>query len=108
MLHHLVGRDEWEGVGEGDYAPASLAHEGFIHLSTAAQLPRTAARFFAGRGDLLVVTVDEARLRAPLRFEPVDGDEFPHLYGPLNRDAVVDVRPWREWRDPAAPLVRPR
>lgn len=105
MLYHLVGRDEWARVGDDEYAddeyaPASLALEGFIHFSTAAQLARTVARFFAGRDDLLVVTVDEARVRAPIRFEPADGDEFPHVYGPLNLDAVVDVTPWREWRDP--------
>jgi uncharacterized protein (DUF952 family) len=106
-LHHLVGRDEWASAQAGGrYAPASLAQEGFIHFSTGAQLARTAARFFAGRDDILVVTVDEERLAAPLRFELSDGDEFPHLYGALNLDAVLEVLPWREWRDQAESLVR--
>jgi uncharacterized protein (DUF952 family) len=98
-LFHLVRRDEWaRAEAAGRYAPASLDAEGFIHLSTARQLPRTAARFFAGQGDLLVVTVRADLLTAPLRFDPVDTDDgreaFPHLYGPLNLDAVIAVTPW--------------
>ncbi len=93
-LFHLVGRDEWARARVvGEYAPVSLAQEGFIHFSTAEQLGRTAARFYAGRDDLLVVTVDEALLAAPLRFEQVDGEAFPHLFGSLNLDAVIDVKP---------------
>jgi uncharacterized protein (DUF952 family) len=95
VLFHLVGREEWAGAeAAGSYAPASLAGEGFIHFSTAEQLPRTAARFFAGREDLLVVSVAAERLVCPLRFEAADGEEFPHLYGPLNLDAVLRVEPW--------------
>ncbi len=98
-LHHLVAEEEWRRAeAAGAYAPATLDHEGFIHLSTSDQLPRTAERFYAGRTDLVVVTVREDRLRAPLRHEPADGEDFPHLYGPLNLDAVIDVKPWRPAR----------
>lgn len=94
-LFHLVGRDEWaQAQAAGTYAPASLALEGFIHFSTAEQLAGSAARFFAGRDDLVVVAVDEQRLAATLRFDPVGGEAFPHLYGALNLDAVIDVTPW--------------
>jgi uncharacterized protein (DUF952 family) len=96
-IHHLVGRDEWaRAQAAGEYAPASLARDGFIHFSTGPQLARTAARFFAGRDDLLVVSVREDRLTAPLRVEQADGDGFPHLHGPLNLDAVIEVVPWGE------------
>ena len=104
-LHHLVADDEWRlAEAAGAYAPATLEREGFIHLSTSDQLPRTAERFYAGRTDLVVVTVHEDRLRAPLRYDPADGEEFPHLYGPLNLDAVIDVKPW----GPARPDVDER
>jgi len=100
-LFHLVGRDEWAlARAAGTYAPASLALEGFIHFSTAEQLAGSAARYFAGRGDLVVVTVDQERLAAPLRFDPVGDEAFPHLYGPLNLDAVIDVTPWPPPRGP--------
>jgi uncharacterized protein (DUF952 family) len=100
-LFHLVGRDEWAlAAAAATYAPASLALEGFIHFSTAEQLAGSAARFFAGRGDLVVVAVDPERLAAPLRFDPVGGEAFPHLYGPLNLEAVIDVTPWAPPRGP--------
>jgi uncharacterized protein (DUF952 family) len=98
-VFHLVARDEWAAAeSSGRYAPASLDQEGFIHFSTARQVAETAARFFAGRADLLLVEVRADLLTAPLRFDEVDtGDRresFPHLYGPLNLDAVVAVKPW--------------
>ena len=79
--------------GSSDYRPASLAREGFIHLSSEAQWLATANRFYRGRADLLLVSIDGDRLRAELRHEPADGDIFPHLYGPLNLNAVDFVSP---------------
>jgi uncharacterized protein (DUF952 family) len=92
-LFHIVSRADWGRRSEGDYAPASLDREGFVHLSTEAQLLRTAQRFFSGRRDLLALVIAEDRLSAPVRYEPADGDSFPHLYGALNLDAVDDVAP---------------
>lgn len=93
-IFHIVARDEWmRAETAGTYAPASLATEGFIHFSADRQLLRSAARFFAGRHDVVVVSVREDRLAAPLRFEIAHGEPFPHLYGALNLDAVVEVVP---------------
>jgi uncharacterized protein (DUF952 family) len=90
-LFHIVSRSEWGARGSDGYAPASLAREGFVHLSTEEQWPRTAERFFAQRDDLLVLVVRPERLTAPVRYEVADGENFPHLYGALNLDAVEDV-----------------
>lgn len=91
-LFHILRRPEWDQARRaGDYRPPSLETEGFIHFSTAHQVAGTADRFYAGVRDLLVLRVRRDRLRAELRFDPVDGDAFPHLYGPLNLDAVVAV-----------------
>ncbi len=91
-LFHLVTRSAWQdAVARGEYR-AALDRDGFIHLSTAAQWPRSRARFFAGVTDVVLVVVDETRLRSPVRYERVDGDDFPHLYGPLDLDAVIEVR----------------
>ena len=66
--------------------------DGFIHLSTAAQVRETAARHFAGMDDLLLVAVDTSAV--PLRWEPSrGGDLFPHLYGDLPLSAVQSVSP---------------
>jgi len=68
------------------------ARDGFIHFSTAAQVDETAARHFAGAGDLLLVAVGADAL--DLHWEPSrGGDLFPHLYGPLPLTAVRWIRP---------------
>lgn len=92
ILFHILGQAEWERAKAARrYAPASLEHEGFVHLSTAEQLVRTAARFFAGRTDLVLLAIDPEKTGAPLRFEQADGDAFPHLYGAVPLDAVTEA-----------------
>ena len=69
----------------------SLAEEGFIHCSTVEQVVATADRIFSGSGDLLLLEVDPPLLSSPLKWERATdvAAEFPHIYGPLNADAVV-------------------
>jgi uncharacterized protein (DUF952 family) len=75
-----------------------LRAEGFIHCSTPAQVIDTANRFYRGQDDLVVLCIDESRLKAELKYEApamrrgeTVGSLFPHLYGELNVDAVVRV-----------------
>ncbi|EGX61442.1 hypothetical protein SZN_02787 [Streptomyces zinciresistens K42] len=102
---HITERSLWEAAREhGTYEMSTrgrtLREEGFIHCSTRAQLP-TVAGFLYGspgdRDDLVVLVVDPARLTVPVRYEAPGpgGEEFPHVYGPIPVDAVVDVEPWR-------------
>jgi uncharacterized protein (DUF952 family) len=82
---------ERSGVFRG--SPVDL-HDGFIHFSTAGQVAETAARHFAGQGDLVLVAVDPAGLGDQLRWEPSRGGAlFPHLYGTLPLHAVRRVEP---------------
>lgn len=68
--------------------------DGFIHFSTAAQAAETAACYFAGEADLLLIAVDADQLGPDLRHEPSrGGDLFPHLYGTLDLAAVLWVKP---------------
>jgi uncharacterized protein (DUF952 family) len=91
-LFHITTRAAWnEARTAGVYRPPSLASEGFIHFSREDQWLRTADRFFRGQRDLVLVSVRADRVRARLVEEPADGELFPHLYGELNLDAVVDV-----------------
>jgi uncharacterized protein (DUF952 family) len=83
-------------IDSGAYAPASFAAEGFIHCSTVEQTIPTANLFYRGQQDLMLLLIDETKLVAPLRYEaPVNVDDvraaqtFPHIYGPLNLDAVI-------------------
>lgn len=91
---HLTTRDEWDAAQQADvYEPPSLAKEGFIHLSAPNQVLATAERHYPGVRGLVMLTIAAERLRAPLRYEtvPEHGEMFPHLYGPLNLDAVTAV-----------------
>jgi len=92
-VFHITTRAAWDAaLAAGEYRAASLAEVGFIHLSTAAQWPRTLARFFAGARDLVLLEIDPARVTAEIRFERADDEDFPHLYGVLPTAAVVATR----------------
>ncbi len=96
MIFHLVDAASWaKALEKGEYRPASVDLEGFVHLSTQAQVAATANRFFKGRSDLLLLHVDDAQLGAALRFEEGEpGELFPHFYGPLPLTAVTKVEPF--------------
>jgi uncharacterized protein (DUF952 family) len=99
---HITTEAAWaKAREEGELTTPSLEEEGFIHCSTYAQVESTADRIFAGSGDLLALEVEVATLTAPLKWERAAdvGDEFPHIYGPLNPDAVTATRPLRETDD---------
>ncbi len=92
-IYHLVSRRFWEKDADQPYRADSLASEGFIHCSFAEQLAWVANGFYADASDLLLLHIDPDRLTGPVREEPCDtGEIFPHIYGPLNRDAVVKVQ----------------
>ncbi len=95
MVFHLVDRAAWAiAVERGEYRPASLLAEGFVHLSRAEQVLGTANRFFAGRRDLVLLSVDEARLGPGLKLEEGEpGQLFPHFYGAIPVAAVGAVLP---------------
>ena len=68
--------------------------DGFVHLSSHAQVRDTAARFFAGEKDLMLVAIDSRRLGEALKWEETrSGDTFPHLYDAIDLSAVVWVKP---------------
>lgn len=80
---------------EGRFEGAAVDRaDGYIHLSTAAQVEETLARHFSGRADLALAAVDVAALGDAVRWEPSrGGDLFPHLYGPMTLDAVLAYGP---------------
>jgi uncharacterized protein (DUF952 family) len=90
MIFHVVPAGEWAAAGR-EYAPASLAAEGFVHCSAdePSALAVVDARFREAP-DVLVLVIDEARLGAEVRLEG-PGGAFPHVYGPVERTAVDAV-----------------
>jgi uncharacterized protein (DUF952 family) len=98
VILHICSASEWSSARtSGTYRAESLASEGFIHFSRWSQLAGTAARYYAGVTDLVVLIVDESQLD-DLRVEPSPstGETFPHLYGELPVSAVTEVLPLEE------------
>jgi uncharacterized protein (DUF952 family)/SAM-dependent methyltransferase len=99
MIFHITTNTAWNDAQLLDeYTVFSLITEGFIHLSTAEQTLATAARFYGDVPNLVLLQVDETKCTHEIRWEaPAEAPEsdarFPHLYGPLNLDAVLDSRP---------------
>jgi uncharacterized protein (DUF952 family) len=92
LVFKIFRRPEWDAFrasGETAGAPVDLS-DGYIHLSTAEQVTRTAERHFGDESDLVLVALDPARLGQDLRWEPSRGGVlFPHLYRPLRLGDVV-------------------
>jgi uncharacterized protein (DUF952 family) len=92
-IYHIVCRADWEKTNAGPYRAESLGREGFIHCSNEDQVARVANLFYGDQKDLLVLCIDVERLTSPVRDEgPGTGELFPHVYGPIEREAVVAVR----------------
>ena len=102
MIFHITSRTNWdEAQKRGDYRAESLTTEGFIHCSTLAQVLPVANNFYKGQSGLMLLEIEPTLLSAKLKWEPPSGgapppgvpvgDQFPHIYGPINLDAVVRV-----------------
>ena len=103
MIYHITPRDDWFAARQsGSYQPESLSAEGFIHCSTEEQVAPVANAFYAAQRDLAVLVIDPARLVSELKWDPpahpapesapaaLHG-QFPHIYGALNLEAVIQV-----------------
>ena len=96
IVYKIVATEEWaKAQAAGVFAGAAVDRaDGFIHFSTAEQAPETAAKWFAGAGDLTLAAVNADALGDDLRWEPSRGGSlFPHLYAALPMSAVVWSRP---------------
>ena len=99
-IFHIATAADWRKALEtGTYTTStvgrSLDEEGFIHASRRDQVQGVFDRYYRDAGEhLVLLTIDPARLTdAEVRVEPVGDDTYPHVYGPIDRGAVVDVTP---------------
>jgi glutathione S-transferase len=102
LIYHIAAAADWaQARRDGQYTMSTrgrtLAEEGFIHASTAEQVPLVADAFYRDAPDLVLLVIDTERVGSPIRYEQVPGqpDPYPHIYGPLNLDAVVETRPFQ-------------
>lgn len=96
VVYHIITPDDWAAAKQqGAYRPPSLAAEGFIHFSTAEQVPATSLRHYADAGELLLMSIAVDQLRTELVWENLTGTgTFPHLYESLGLDAVLELSPY--------------
>src|SRR5260221_8924358 len=99
FIYHIATASDWaQARADGEYSTSTrgrtLEEQGFIRGSTADQVAPVATMIYKGMPDLLVLVIDADRVRPEIRFEQVPGwdEPFPHIYGPLNADAVVETR----------------
>lgn len=96
IIYHITTSEQWEEAKRlGHYDSDTLATEGFIHCSTEPQVAGVLERYYKGRTGLVKLTIDRDKVQPPLVFELAGSinQVFPHIHGPLNLDAVVDVTP---------------
>lgn len=105
MILHICRKSDWQAAQyQGEYRAASLAAEGFIHCSTPSQVLSVANAFYRGYSDLVLLWIDSQKVAAEIRWElptrmdsahgdaaasTQTGERFPHIYGPLNLNAVM-------------------
>ncbi len=91
-LFHIIEPPAWQAaMQQGEYRPASLDTEGFVHFSFAGQVADTANARFRNAAELCVIEIDPAAITPEIRVEDsyASGIEFPHVYGPVSTDAAV-------------------
>ena len=92
-IYHIVLPGPWSEQQNGEYyTHESLEKEGFIHCSYDTQLETVLGRYYSGVERVLILSIDTDKLTSELVEEPSTGGEiYPHIYGKINRDAIVDV-----------------
>ncbi len=91
LILHITNSEAWlNAVRSGEYRGETLESEGFLHCSTLGQIIDTAERHYKGFTDLILLCIDPQRLKAEMRYEfsAGGGGDFPHIYGPINLEAV--------------------
>lgn len=94
MILHIIENKDWQNaINSEEYSPASLNNEGFIHCSTLEQTVEIANLFFKGSTDLKILCINEEKTKSKIVYEDTEnfGQLFPHIYGPLNLDAIIKV-----------------
>ena len=93
VILHIVKREQWEKAKlEGVYQGDKLDSHGFIRCSTSKQIVEVANDLFYAQKELVLLYIATTKVQSEIRYESAEGEElYPHIYGPLNVDAVIKV-----------------
>jgi uncharacterized protein (DUF952 family) len=102
LIYHIAEAAKWlDAQHVHEYRQSTIGRtledEGFIHCGRADQVERVANAAYRAREDLVLLVIDPSKLRASVRYENLEGGSelFPHVYGPLNVEAIVEVATFR-------------
>ncbi len=99
-IFHICPREDWEAAQQnGVFKAESLESEGFIHCSKAEQITGVANAFYKGIEGLVLLHIALDKLQVEVRWEEAGGEVYPHIYGPVNLDAVVEVEDFEAAED---------
>lgn len=92
-FYHSTTPEQWDLFKDKDYYEAESLHtEGFIHASYQDQLEETLNLYFKNIPKVLILTIDPSVLSSELLLEPSrNGELFPHIYGSINKSAIVNI-----------------
>jgi len=96
VICHVTTAEAWnEAKTKGYYEHASLRLEGFIHCSEERQVAGVLQRYFEGQTGLIKLLIDTDKLASKWVYDwsPASADTFPHIYGPVNLDAIIEIVP---------------
>ncbi|QNO14345.1 DUF952 domain-containing protein [Alkalicella caledoniensis] len=94
MIIHALKKKDWERAKKkGTYKGDTLAKNGFIHCSPIEKIVDVANYNFKGIEGLVLLCIDEDRVISEIKWEDLynEGRDYPHIYGELNIDSVIDV-----------------
>lgn len=91
-IYLLTSKAEYKkSLMSGELVRDSLKTEGFIHASPKEQLTRVANKHYTGFDDILVLVVESGKVKSEIKWEPAAGSLYPHIYGPLNTDSIIET-----------------
>ncbi|MDP5122101.1 MAG: DUF952 domain-containing protein [Spirosomaceae bacterium] len=98
MIYHIVTPEYWNEFNNQEiYFSETFAKENFIHCSTIGQLSGVLERYYSGAGTVIKLEIDEEKLTTKPIYEAApNGEDFPHIYGGINKSAVVGIEELKE------------
>ena len=100
MIYHITTPGEYSKFETKNYfRPLSLDSDGFVHCSTLKQYKATIERYFSEVQEIIILQIDEGKLKSTLKYElSKTGEKFPHIYGGINREAIIEAKKYSQWR----------
>lgn len=98
MIYHITTKKVWNSQkNKKEYSHTSLKKEGFIHCALQHQLKRVLDKYYSNMKNVIILHIDEKRLRSKLVYEDLSklNEKHPHIYGPINKDCILKIENYK-------------